>query len=358
MATNIGLELDLNQFLPIPEGDEEENVDTSNDTQDNGEKDNKNKNLDTFGQGIKDLPEDFKFDEEVEDDIEDSDNTEDEEVEEPTIKSNSSIYAAFAKELVDTELIDEDVIGNIKDLDSLLEAVQTKYTTELSKAKEEFLNTTSKEYRAFLKEKAASGEIDTTSTVSEFLKYKEEDFEDNDELATNIMKYFYTEVKGLEPEVVKNIVENEIDIISKSKKIYRELKKEDEKVQVKIKEEFKKKEETQRNQVVEFEKNLFTNAKKLHEFIPGYKVNDKVAKELTDSIPEILKEINTNLVEYAPKLALLKKAGFFDGKFDTLINKGVTKQAKEFDKLLHEKSFTSGKGSVPYKKDPSIRWDK
>ena len=86
-------------------------------------------------------------------------------------------------------------------------------------------------------------------------------------------------------------------------------------------------------------------------------MNDTKAKELFNDIPNVMKEIQANLVEYAPKIALMKKLGFFDGNFETLIKKGETKQAKKFDELLQNKSNSFQQKK--YQKDPNINsWDK
>jgi|688.fasta_scaffold30859_3 hypothetical protein len=272
---------------------------------------------------------------------------------------DSSIYVPFANLLVEEGVLSsEDIEGYDGSLDGLVQSFSKRIQNEVK----EHLNSKPKEVQDFIEMLERGVSLDDAKTIIKNEKdfsYSEKDVESDENIQRNIIEKYLKSIGESDEDISDAIkyYEQTEKLSDKALSYYDKMKGRIEKEkELAIERAEQEKVQHQKNVQKQLE-DLKNKVFEIKEIIPGKplaeNIKNSIYQSLTTPVAQdeygnplnaVAKKRLENPYDFEIKLHYLNALGVFDGKWDALINVGVTKAAKDFEKQLSSSgNFNSGK---------------
>ena len=276
--------------------------------------------------------------------------------------SSSSPFKPFAKALYEEGVLtsfDEDEFDKLVEELGPAEALIEMNRRTLAGELEEYKAGAEAEYKAWLDARESGVDLDDWSVLQEnkktYASITDEKIDDDENLQKRLVQADL-EKKGLDADTIKETIESFEDtgkLGKQAKTALKNLKKDADEAEKRLKLEAKTREENEVKQQNQQLETLKKQLKETKEFIPGLALNQQTKDELFTMITASVKQTDDGRqlnavmakrmedpIKYALLEAYFVKLGLFDGKYDKLVTKAKTKAIEELTNKLSSESNT------------------
>lgn len=285
-----------------------------------------------------------------------------EEKEEEGIEVTSEAFKPLAQFLKDEEVLSS---LDIEKFDGTIEGLKDAFKTELEEWKEGYkqsLHPAIKELQDRFEDGVPFDELlGIKSEQIRFDNIDDESIAEDEDLQKNILFYHLKETTNWSDTKIEKEVKRLSDVgeaPEEAKEALKELKVISKKAEEKLIADSKEQAKRDKDKADENIRNINDFVTKTTEIIPGIKLSDKEKQTLITSvtkpveikdnkyISKVMKVREKDPIGFEIKLNYFIEKGFFDGKFDTILNTAKTKAVQDLEKQTLSKITKTGNNGI------------